>query len=473
MFRSFVPHVRTAVRCSTTTGTRAASSNATGRNVVLVDGCRTPFHMSGTVYNDLIAQDLGRYAMKGLVTRTAIDKDYPDYVLYGKVIQEVRTSNVARESALSAGISKSVPAHTVTMACISANQALSTGACMIKAGQADVVIAGGTETMSDVPIRFSKPIRQRLIKASRMKSPQQMLGLLKGLKLKDLAPEAPAIAEFSTGEVMGHSSDRLAARFGITRQAQDEYALSSHQKAAAAHDSGALTAEIVPVFGETRDNGIKGDSTIEKLSSLKAAFVRPHGTHTAANSSFLTDGASAALIMSEEKALADGFTPKSVLKDWIFVSQDPKEELLLGPAYAVSRLLARNNLTLNDIDVWELHEAFAGQVLANLAAMDSDSFTRDSIGLSQKVGEVPRDKLNLWGGSLSIGHPFGATGTRIVTTASNRLIAEDGELAVVAACAAGGLGHAMLVQRWKPAASSSSRSGGAKKGGAKGGAKKQ
>lgn len=341
-------------------GVSTTRSAAAGRDVVFVDGCRTPFHMSGTVYKDLIAQDLGRLALKGLRTRTAIDTDYPDYILYGQVIQEgegcsarcvglyrglvwhgaaarasvgiccnvsfespvpVRTSNVSRESALGAGFSDKVPAHTVTMACISANQAVASGASMIKAGQADVIVAGGTETMSDVPIRFSKPIRQRLIKASRMKSPGQMLSLLKGLKLKDLAPEAPAIAEFSTGEVMGHSSDRLAARFGVTREAQDEFALRSHQNAAKGHDSGFLTQEVVPVNGETRDNGIKGDSKMEKLQSLRPAFVRPHGTHTAANSSFLTDGASAGLFMAEEKAVADGFEPKSLLRDWLFVSQ--------------------------------------------------------------------------------------------------------------------------------------------------------
>jgi len=187
---------------------------------------------------------------------------------------------------------------------------------------------------------------------------------------------------------MGHSSDRLAARFGVSRQAQDEYAMASHHKAAKAHEEGLLRDEIVPAFGNTVDNGIKGDSNMEKLSSLRPAFVRPHGTHTAANSSFLTDGASASLIMSEDKAIADGHVPKALLKDWIFVAQDPKEELLLGPAYAVSRLMERHGLTAGDIDVWELHEAFAGQVLANLAAMDSDEFSRESIGVKKKVGEV-------------------------------------------------------------------------------------
>uniref|UniRef100_A0A7S1CLW5 acetyl-CoA C-acyltransferase n=1 Tax=Bicosoecida sp. CB-2014 TaxID=1486930 RepID=A0A7S1CLW5_9STRA len=408
--------------------------------------------MSGTIYKDLIAQDLGRMAIKGLLTKTAVDPAAIDYVTYGTVIQEVRTSNIARESALAAGIPDKVPAHTVTLACISSNVALSTAAEKILTGQASSVVAGGAETMSDVPIRFSRPMRERLIKASKLKSPKQALPLLKGFKLGWLAPEAPAIAEFSTGEVMGHSSDRLAAKFGVTREEQDKFALRSHQNAAKAHKEGLLDDEIIPYNGDRMDNGIKGESTYEKLASLKPAFIRPHGTHTAANASFLTDGASAALVMDEEAALAQGFTPKAVLRDWTFVSQDPGEELLLGPAYAMYKLLGKNGLTLADIDVFELHEAFAGQVLANLVAVGSDKFATESAGAAAALGAVPFEKLNTLGGSLSIGHPFGATGTRLVTTTANRLIREEGTLGLVAACAAGGQGVAMLIERWAPKA---------------------
>jgi len=289
-----------------------------------------------------------------------------------------------------------------------------------------------------------------LIKASKIKKPADYLPLLAQIRMGHLTPEAPAIAEFSTGEVMGHSSDRLAARFGISRGDQDAFALRSHLNAAKAHSSGLLAEEIVPVNGVSVDNGVRGDSTIEKLSGLKPAFIKPHGTHTAANSSYLTDGGSAALIMSEEKALSMGFTPKSVLKDYLFVSQDPREELLLGPAYAISKILLQNNLTLADISVFELHEAFAGQVLANLAALDSDAFSKANfVGRNGKVGAIPMEKLNTLGGSLSIGHPFGATGTRLVTTASNRLRREGGRYALLAACAAGGQGHAMLIENWE------------------------
>jgi acetyl-CoA acyltransferase len=259
--------------------------------------------------------------------------------------------------------------------------------------------------------------------------------------------DAPAIANFTTGEVMGVSSDRLAAKFGVSRRSQDEFAALSHQRAAKAHADGLYEDEIVPVNGNKTENGIKGDSTVEKLSALKPAFLKPHGTHTAGNSSFLTDGSTAILLMSEERARADGYKPKSLLRSWTFVGVDPFDELLLGPAYAVSRVLKDMNLTLKDIDVFEVHEAFAGQVLANLAALDSDTFARQNLGRSERVGAVPMEKLNTLGGSLSLGHPFGATGARLVTTASNRLIRENGRFALIAACADGGLAHACILER--------------------------
>lgn len=423
------------------------------RNAVLIDGVRTPFATSGTAYKDLMAHDLGRFALLGLLNRTGLNPKSIDRLVMGTVIQESKTSNVARESALGAGIPNSVPAHTVTMACISSNQAITTGIDLIRTGQADIIVASGTETMSDVPIRFSRPIRERLIKASKVKSPLGFLKLLSGLKLKDLAPEAPAIAEFSTGETMGQSADKLAAAFNATRAEQDQYALRSHQLAAAAHEKGLLKDEIVTVRPPTKfdpisvDNGVRGDSTLSKLSTLKPAFIKPNGTITAGNASFLTDGASATLLMSENKAKELGYKPKAHFKDYLYVAGDPKEELLLGPAYAIARILARNNLTLKDIDVFELHEAFAGQVIANLKALDMERFCTQSIGLKSKVGMIPLDKLNTLGGSLSLGHPFGATGCRLVTTAANRLIRENGKYAVVAACAAGGLGHAALIER--------------------------
>lgn len=222
---------------------------------------------------------------------------------------------------LSAGFPLSVPAHTVTMACISSSQAVSSASALINSGQIESAVVGGAETMSDVPIRFSREMRKRMLKMTKFKGPQDILKFFKGFKLSYLAPEAPAIAEFSTGEVMGHSSDRLASKWNVSRQEQDDLAFRSHQLAAKAHKEGLLKEEITPVMGNTFDNGIKGDNPREKYSTLKSAFVKPHGTHTAANSSFLTDGASAALLMSEEKALKEGFAPKARIVDSIFVSQ--------------------------------------------------------------------------------------------------------------------------------------------------------
>merc|ERR1719444_33178 len=434
----------------------AARSLSTSRpvdqkNMVLVDGVRTPFLMSGTDYKNLMPHDLQRYALTGLVNKTGIDKNIVDYISTGTVIQEVKTSNIAREAALGAGFSDRIPAHTVTMACISANQAITTCLGMMHQGVYDVCIAGGVEFMSDVPIRHSRKMRQLLMKVPKAKSLGAKLSLLGEIRPDFLAPELPAIAEFSTNETMGHSADRLAATFGVTRKEQDDFARRSHQMAADARDKGYLD-DIVPVKvpkGKdfiTTDNGIRL-STEQQMAKLKPAFVKPHGSVTAANSSYLTDGASACLLMTEEKAKQLGLTPKAYLRAYTYVSQDPKDQLLLGPTYATPKVLEQAGLELNDIDVLEYHEAFAGQILANVNAMDSDSFAQNTMGLKKKVGTIDMSKFNLWGGSLSIGHPFGATGVRLAMHTANRMIREDGQFGLIAACAAGGQGVGMIMER--------------------------
>lgn len=421
---------------------------------VLVDGGRIPFLRSGTNYNDLMAYDLGRMAIKGLLARSPLNPETIDRVIMGNVIQEVKTSNIARESALGAGIPKTIPAFTTTMACISSNQAVASGVDLIRSGQAKIILAGGVETMSDIPVRFKKKFRQNILAARKYKSPLEFLKFFKGLGFKDYLPELPAVAEFTTGEVMGESADRMAARFGISRNDQDEYAMRSHHLAAKATKEGLLDEEIFPAsvppkFEVVRhDNGFREDTSMEKLAKLKPAFIKPHGTVTAGSSSFFTDGASACFIMEEQTALALGLKPKAYLREYNFVSQDPAEELLMGPAYATPKVLNQMRLELDDIDVFELHEAFAGQVLAVLAALNSDTFAKESLGRDKKVGEIPMEKLNTMGGSLSLGHPFGATGVRLVTTAANRLIREDGTFALVTACAAGGQGHAIVLERY-------------------------
>jgi acetyl-CoA acyltransferase len=436
---------------STSSGKRLSPPGGS-KSIVLVEGVRTPFLLAGTQYKSLMPHDLARAALLGLVHRTNLPTDKVDYLVMGTVIQEVKTSNVAREASLGSGFPLSVPAHTVTQACISANQAITTCMGLMNSGVAKVCVAGGVEFMSDVPIRLSRKMRGILLQLNKAKTMSQRLSLMSGLLSPAVwTPELPAVAEYSTNETMGHSGDRLCAAFAVSRAEQDEFALRSHTLAKKATDAGWL-ADVIPykVPGVkdtvTVDNGIR-PSSLEAMGKLKPAFVKPHGTVTAANASFLTDGASACLLATEETAKAMGWKPKAYLRDFLYVSQDPKDQLLLGPAYGIPKLLERNGLTIKDIDVFELHEAFAGQVLANLKALDSDFFAKEYMGRKSAFGVPPMEKLNTWGGSLSLGHPFGATGVRLVTTAANRLHREGGQLAVVAACAAGGIGHAMLVER--------------------------
>lgn len=430
------------------------SQNSAPFEAVIVDGGRIPFQRSGTAYKNLMAYDLGRMTIEGLIGRSAINGGELDRVIMGTVIQDVNTSNVARESALGAGIPNHVPAHNVTQACISSNQAVTSAVELIRSGQAKIILAGGTETMSDIPVRFRKKFRQKLLEARKYKSLGDYLGFFKGLSFSDFLPEIPSISEFSTGETMGESCDRMAAHFGISRKEQDEYALRSHQLAAKATREGWLDGELLPAAVppefETveQDNTFREDTSMEKLQKLSPAFIKPHGTITAGNSSAFTDGASASLIMEKQTALERGLRPKAVLKAYTYVAQDPEEELLLGPAYATPQVLDAMGLELDDIDVFEFHEAFAGQILTVLKALNSDKFAREKLGRDHKVGDIPMDKFNCWGGSLSLGHPFGATGTRLITTAANRLHHEDGELALVAACAAGGQGHAIILERY-------------------------
>ena len=431
------------------------SENFHRQEAVLVDGARIPFQRAGTGYKQLMAYDLGRMAIEGLIGRSNIDAATIDRVIMGCVIQDVNTSNVARESALGAGLPLSIPAHTVTQACISSNQATTSAVDLIRSGQAEIVLAGGTETMSDIPIRFRRKFRQKLLDARKYKSLSDWLSFFKGLRPSDLLPDIPDISEFSTGETMGQSCDRMAAHFGISREAQDEYSLRSHRLAAKATHEGLLDEQLLPAAVPPdfktieHDNGFREDTSMEKLEKLSPAFIKPHGTITAGNSSFLTDGASASLIMSEAKARNLELQPMAYLREYTYVAQNPEDELLLGPAYATPVVLDKMGLSLSDIDVFEFHEAFAGQILTILKALNSDTFAKEKLNREQKVGEIPMDKFNLWGGSLSLGHPFGATGTRIVTTAANRLHQEDGRFALVTACAAGGQGHAMILERYE------------------------
>ncbi len=425
------------------------------QKVVLVEGCRTPFLKSGGAYMDLMSYELGKYAIQGLLRKTDLDPDVVDGVVMGTVISNLKTSNVAREAALSAGLKQTTPCHTVTQACISANRAIATAFYQIHAGHADVMIAGGVDNTSATPITYKKEMQQKLFKAQKLKSTGDFIKFATTLRPGDFAPERPKVAEYMTNRVMGEDCDIMAATYGVERAEQDEYAVRSHHLAAKAWETGLLEKEVCTVEAPpnfkpvSMDDGVRGDSKLEKVASLKPAFDRKFGTLTAANSSFLSDGAAAVLLMSESKALELGYKPKAEILDFVFTGQDLDTELLLGPAYAVAKLFKRNALSFDDVDVIEFHEAFAGQILANLKCLASDEFAQEKLGQDKAVGEVPMEKFNLWGGSLSIGHPFGATGARLLNTAANRLIHEDGDLGVLAACAAGAHGHAMLIKKYQ------------------------
>ena len=427
----------------------------TGR-VAVVEGCRIPFQRSGTGYYDLMAWELGRYAVKGLMVKTGVDPEKIDHVLMGCVAIDLATTNVAREISLGAGLPKSVPSHTCTLACVSSNVAVVNGANLIATGNADIVIAGGVDTFSDAAVKVSSKYRRFILDVTMYHRPKNFIQLLKRLsKMRPLdfvMPERPAVAEYSTGLLMGQTAERLAKKMGITRREQDEYAALSHQRALNAQEKGILKREIVPVVvpGKAtaieRDNGPRADITLEKLGKLKSAFDRKYGTVTAASSSFLTDGATSVMIMSEDKARELGLKPKAYIVSYAYSGQDLLDELLLGPTFCIPKVLDKAGITLKDVGVFEIHEAFASQMIGNVRCLASDSFCRDRLGRDGAVGEIDWEKLNRHGGSLSLGHPFGATGGRLVTTCVNRMIDESCQYGIATGCGAGALGNAILFE---------------------------
>jgi acetyl-CoA acyltransferase len=391
-------------------------------------------------------------AVSGLVHRTKIDPEAVDLLVMGTVIADPATSNLGREVVLGSQLPDSCPAYTCSVACVSSLQSFLDCARAIQTGDAEVAIAAGAETLSDAPIRYRRSVRKRLIAAQKARGPGDYLKLLRGLGPTDLLPEPVALAEFSTGEIMGENCERLAKRLGISREAQDEYAVMSHHRAAAATADGRLTRQIVPAFPSPRfkgvkaDNGVRGDTSMEKLAKLRPAFDRKFGTITAGNSSYLTDGGAAVLLASEEAAERLGLEPIAVLKGSAVAALDPLEELLLGPAMTVPKALDAAGLVLGEVEVVELHEAFAAQVLAVLKVLDDEEFCRHRLGRDGSVGAVDRERLNTWGGSASLGHPFGATGARLITNCCHRLETEKARYGLVAACAAGAIGIGLVFE---------------------------
>ena len=419
----------------------------------IVAGCRTPFLRSGTDFADLTATELGKAAVREALARSGLRPDAVDHLVYGTVVHDTQAPNIAREVGL-AVVPKSVPAYTVSRACTSANQAITDACQLIEVGQAQVVVAGGADSLSNVPIGASRKLAKALVEASKAKTLGARLRSFRRLRPRDLVPVTPAIAEPTTGETMGAAAERMAKENGIRREDQDAWALRSHLLAAAGTADGRIPAEIAPLYLPpgfekvvAADNGIRADSSQEALAKLRPAFDRKHGSVTAGNASPLTDGASALVLMSGEKALAEGLTPLGWVRSWAWAALDPGAQLLQGPAYAAPWALDRAGLSMADIGLLEMHEAFAAQVLSNLQALDSDDFARRELGRSQAVGHPEGDVINVMGGSIAIGHPFGATGGRLTLTLLNEMRRRDVQFGLVTLCAAGGMGFAMVLER--------------------------
>lgn len=420
---------------------------------VILRGARTPFMETAGAYARLMSYELGGRAIAGLVEKTGIDAARVDVVAMGTVVHEVETTNVARECMLNAGLPSTIPAFTLSMAGLSPNVAVGTVCDMIALGRAELAIAGGTETFSDPPLRARQALRRGLMKLNQDPSAKNALRVLGTLRPRDLLPEMPSASDFTTKMTMGACTEAMVKKFGVARQDSDRYAARSHALAVQAWEQGRYAEDIVPVQvqgrGEpvTRDDSMRPDTNAEKLARLKPVFDRESGIVTAGNASRLTDGAGALLLSSLGAARRLKLEPQAVVRDYVLAGVDDLfSEMLLGPAMAIPKLLQRNGLSMDDIDVWELHEAFASQILANQACLASADFAREVHGLSQAFGAIPEDKLNTWGGSLALGNPFAATGVRLLTTATRRLQQEKKRYAVVSSCAGGGLGAAILLE---------------------------
>jgi len=417
---------------------------ANGRRVAVIAGCRTPFSRSGTVLKDARAVDLARFVARELLERTNLDGADVNAVIFGQVVPSALVPNVAREVSLLPQFPKEIPAYSLNRACASSGQAVANAYDEIVLGDAEVVLAGGVESLSDIPILASRRLADILVEASKAKSLGARLRTFSRIRPRDLVPVSPAIAEPSTGESMGQSAEKMAKENHISRAAQDRWALRSHELAARGTDDGRIAAEVAPWFppgarsGDgvvTQDNGIRRDTSLEQMAKLKPVFDRRYGSVTAANSSPLTDGASAVLLMSDPAARALGYTPLAYVRSYAVAAVDPGWQLLQAPIFAVPKALERAGIQWKDLGVIEVHEAFAAQVLSNLQ------------GWAAKGWDINEDIINVMGGSIAIGHPFGATGTRLVTTLANEMVRRDVQFGLLSICAQGGMGFAMVLER--------------------------
>lgn len=431
---------------------RKTSQNSLNR-VVVVDALRTPFVKSFGCFETESALSLSVRVASELATRSGVNPSEIEECVWGAVVPQVKNANLAREIILFSGLPNNIPGFTLNKACDSSLQTIEIASDRIRLGKNQCVLAGGVEVLSDVPLPFSEDARIFFTKLSRTKTFAQKLNLLKTFSPKMLLPQPPSITEPFTGMTMGQHSEVMAVKNNISRKRQDEFAADSHQKAAKAWDSGAFAEEVIPVWSGKdksvfvdKDNIVRCDTTVEALSKLKPVFDRKNGTQTAGNSSALTDGASGVLLTSETYAQQNKLNVLGYIVDSYTCAVDPNDQLLIGPAYVIPKLCERNGLKLDDIDIFEIHEAFASQVLSCLDSLENPEFCKEKLHLKGAFGKIPPGKINIQGGSLAIGHPFAATGARLVSNALRMGKRQNKKYAIVTACAAGGIGMGMLLE---------------------------
>ncbi len=420
---------------------------------VLVDGARSAFVKSFGSFEDCDALELFSRVTEGFIRKVGIDTMEVDELSCGVVVPQTKNGNVARDAAINLGLPPHIHGYTLNRACTSSMQTIADAARQIASGTPAIVLAGGVECLSDVPIVYSKEARKFLIKVSKSRSATDKLNMVKQFSAKDWLPKPPALSEPLTGFTMGEHAEMMAKFNLISREDQDRFAVESHHKAAAAQEAGKFNDEIIPIWPSPKynvcvdkDNIVRADTSLEAMANLKPAFDKKYGSLTAANSSSLTDGASITLIGDDARVRSLGLKPKAIIRDSVFVAVNPYEQLLIGPAIAIPLLLKKNNLKVSDIDRFEIHEAFAAQVLSCIRSMESDGFMDKYFG-EKGIGAFPMDRLNVNGGAIAIGHPFGATGARLATTLANELIRSDKQFGVIAICAAGAMAGAMLIER--------------------------
>ncbi|MBL8942919.1 MAG: acetyl-CoA C-acyltransferase [Myxococcales bacterium] len=424
-----------------------------GRRAVVVAGLRTPFVKAFAEFLKMDTIALGDATVRALLDKVQLDPQHLEAIVWGGVILPGLAPNVAREIALDLRLGAHVEGHTVTRACASGLQAITSAAAAIERGEIDVAVAGGSDSTSNAELKLPQKVVHALAPLAFGKAtPKDYLGVLAQLMpISEVLPKMPKIAERTTGQVMGESAEDMAGRNEISREAQDEFAARSHHRAAAGIASGRLRQEIAKVETPegktvTADTIVRADTSVDKLAKLRPVFSKS-GTLTAGNSSALTDGAAAVVLMSEDRARSLGYTPLAFFRSWAYAGVDPADQLLMGPALAMPLALERAGLSMSEMDLVDMHEAFAAQVLSVLKMLGSDAFARARLGRDKAVGDVDPDKLNIYGGSIALGHPFGATGARMVTTMANELHGSNRRYALLGICAAGGLGAAAVLER--------------------------